>query len=162
MKLPTEKLNTEMVDQQKIITEINDNISKHLFRIDTRTCEITGQKVYVIVNKSIDDLSPSVSFSPVELEFIQLIFEEIMLSNSKSISSILSLNLTNRLRGNISKDHAQLKLDSWAENGYLINFDGMVFLGPRAISEFELYFKAQFAQRMTTCKLCTDYVYFVS
>ncbi|GLV36341.1 hypothetical protein CBL_08835 [Carabus blaptoides fortunei] len=157
----SETLEEPYQDIKLTINLLNEQISRQLFHIDIRTCEISGEKVCVIVNTCVDNISKtSTGNTPAEVELFQAIVEEIMLSDAKWVSSILCLNLTSRLTNTISKDNAQICLNKWSRNGYLIKEDGLLYLGARTISEFESHFRKVYPTRMTTCKLCTSSVYY--
>lgn len=128
-----------------------------------KTCEVTGKHYAVFLNLAGDSFSSGQKhLSGIEVDLLTAVFENIILSNSKSITLIQALNLTSRLKGSITKDVAQQKINHWTKTGYLAEQNGLLCFGPRAIGEFDVYLKGQYANRITKCKLCIDTVYFVS
>lgn len=161
--ISTEKLQERHRDIKLTINELNQRISLQSFHIDIRTCEISGEKQCVIVNTRVDNISKTATGNtPAEVELFDAIIKAIMTSDAKWISAITCMNLTSKLKNSLSKDAAQECLDKWSQNGYLVKEDGLLYLGARTISEFESYFRKEYPIRMTTCKLCTSSVYYVS
>lgn len=129
----------------------------------TRRNEISGERMCCLINTGNDEISKIPGeFTVIDHELFENILKEIMLSDAKYISGIFCLNLGSKGKATISKDSIQRKIDKLCDIGYLAKDEGNIYLGPRSTSEYEDYLRQQYSNRITTCNLCSDYVYFVS
>lgn len=126
-------------------------------------CEVTGNKYCCLVNTGNDDISRlPVQFTTLDYELFQIIINEIILTDTRFLTGIYSLNLVSKCKTAVSKDDMQKKINNYCDAGYLVKNDGNIYLGPRTILEYDDYFKKEFSERIVTCPLCSNTVYFVS
>ncbi|CAG9835057.1 unnamed protein product [Diabrotica balteata] len=141
-----------------LVIEINREISKQCYKLVFNTCEVTNEPYLIWLNTKNDDISKlQISYSSLELEYFHVILQEILRSEEHRITFIVCLNLTSTLTASYSRENGEQVLRKWIKNGYFINKNPYVYLGPRLILEFTSYLKTHLPDSI--CNLCSELVF---
>ncbi|XP_028143494.1 non-structural maintenance of chromosomes element 1 homolog [Diabrotica virgifera virgifera] len=141
-----------------LVTEINREISKQSYKLAFNTCEVTNEPYLIWLNTKNDDIAKfQISYSALELEYFHVILQEILRSDEHRITFIVCLNLTSTLTASYSRENGEQVLRKWIKNGYFINKNPYVYLGPRLILEFTAYLKTHLPDSI--CNLCSELVF---
>lgn len=127
------------------------------------TCEVTSAVNFTLLNTANDDICKlQNNYTPIETEYFQQLLKEIITTDDHRIQSIACYNLTDALSGNLRKDNIEILLNKWVEEGYLVEKDSYIYLGPRCIVEFAPYFRQHCKDYYASCHLCSEPVFSVS
>ncbi|ENN72114.1 non-structural maintenance of chromosomes element 1 homolog [Dendroctonus ponderosae] len=148
----------DITQLKNTVLAINRDISRQGFKLVWKFCEVTKQELLIWTNTKRDDIAlHQLSFTPIELQYFHTIMEEILSDESHRLPYPAVLNLTSGLTSQFSRDSGQKAFQSWVANGYFVQLDDYVYLGPRLIVEFTTYLKSKFPEQ--TCKLCSELVF---
>lgn len=147
----------------QLIYEINGHILAQGFKLKLVRCETTGSEKLILQNEIADDISKAQDrFSAAELNYFQLVLQEIITADACALQTIACINLTNSPAVTIKKDDAEKLLSVWQRIGYLVVKDRYIHLGPRCIAEFTPYFQTHCKDYVNLCGLCNEIVFSVS
>lgn len=100
------------------------------------------------------------TYTEAEVDFFKLTLESITVAEDHMISSLEFLNLTSNVRGkSLTKTRAEVLLQKWCNDGYLVELTSNIHFGPRALAEFSNYLGTHFPEHITTCTLCNTTVF---
>lgn len=126
-------------------------------------CEITGERLIVWLNTRNDEISKlQNTFTPIELEYFQVLLKEIVVSQERYLVFSICSNLSSTLTAPLSKTDSFKLLSKWIKSGYFVKKDGRVYLGVRTLNEYSSYFHEYCEDYFSTCSLCSEKVFFVS
>ncbi|KAB0799038.1 hypothetical protein PPYR_06918 [Photinus pyralis] len=144
---------------KQFVAEINDKISKQDLKINFLKCEVTGDDKLVLLNTVNDDVSKlQNSFRPAELEYFQLVLQELVTADDHQINKMQCYNL-NMTANRINADTIEKLLEKWTSQGYLVENGSSMCLGARCVAEFDPYFKVHCKDYYSDCLLCSETVF---
>ena len=97
------------------------------------------------------------TFAPHELEYLKLILNEIMENPMRQIKSTKALNVSKNLDKNTKKiqpHEAEMILQKFKDNKWLVEKDGIILLSTRFIYEMEPFLKDVYTDYVNQCSLC--------
>lgn len=144
---------------EKFTTEINEKIAKHELKINFLKCEVTGEDKLSLLNTANDDICKlQNAFQPQELEYFQLVLNELITAEDHQIKKMACYNL-NTTTKRISVDTIEKLLITWTSQGYLVENGSYLCLGARCVAEFAPYFNAHCKDYYSNCFLCSEIVF---
>jgi len=150
----------DMTTLKTFMSEINRTISKQELKISMLKCEVTGDVKLALLNTANDEISKLQNiFSPIETEYFQLLLKDIIVSDEHKIQNMACFNLTNNLTATLRKDAVEKLLKKLIDEGYLVEKDSYMYLGPRCVVEFAPYFQTHCKDYYTICHLCSELVF---
>lgn len=137
------------------VKTINQNIHQFGMELRKGICEIDGTHYYLLVNTVENSTLGKLAtdYSQLELEFFNKLLERIVEAEDGRISSTEALNLTDGLKGKMTKAHAQQLLEKFALHKWL-NVDRNVCLGVHTLVELDEYLKRMYPDNVLTCSMC--------
>lgn len=99
-------------------------------------------------------------FTEHEVNFFKAIFLQVASSEDLSISPREALNLSNSVK--VNKVRGEKLIENWCTGGYFKRQDNMIYLGPRAVTEFKEELKSMKHDLLKCCTLCGDIAAWVS
>ncbi|XP_048506214.1 non-structural maintenance of chromosomes element 1 homolog [Athalia rosae] len=156
-----ERLFEKPESTQSYMYDINIELDDCDMMIKQVTCEITGQKYWILITTLLDNGARfQTEFSPAQLELMRKILSAIITSDDGSVPSTLCLNLCSRLESKMSKADAEDFLESMVQKMWLARKSGQFYMGVRSIAELIPYFKATYNDQVfNMCALCRQTVF---
>lgn len=102
-------------------------------------------------------IKDQLTFAPHELEYLKLILDEIMENPMRQIKSTKALNVSKNLDKNTKKiqpHEAEMILQKFKDNKWLVEKDGIILLSTRFIYEMEPFLKDVYTDLINQCSLC--------
>lgn len=102
-------------------------------------------------------IKDQLTFAPHELEYLKLILTEIMENPMREIKSTKALNVSKNLDKNTKKiqpHEAEMILQKFKDNKWLVEKDGIILLSTRFIYEMEPFLKDVYTDYVNQCSLC--------
>lgn len=102
-------------------------------------------------------IKDQLTFAPHELEYLKLILNEIMENPMRQIKSTKALNVSKNLDKNTKKiqpHEAEMILQKFKDNKWLVEKDGIILLSTRFIYEMEPFLKDVYTDYVNQCSLC--------
>lgn len=102
-------------------------------------------------------IKDQLTFAPHELEYLKLILDEIMENPMRQIKSTKALNASKNLDKSTKKiqpHEAEMILQKFKDNKWLVEKDGIILLSTRFIYEMEPFLKDVYTDFVNQCSLC--------
>ncbi|XP_050312296.1 non-structural maintenance of chromosomes element 1 homolog [Anthonomus grandis grandis] len=147
----------DLTQLRVLILTINRHISAQFFKISNVTCEVTNRDTLVWTNLKDDSIAKCAkTFKPIELEYFNVLLQQLANNEDHHLKYAASLNMTSTLTSAYSLSKGEAILSKWIEQGFFILQDGLIYLGPRTIVEFGSSFKSHGYE---CCNLCSELVF---
>ncbi|XP_032679145.1 non-structural maintenance of chromosomes element 1 homolog [Odontomachus brunneus] len=144
----------------QILSRINTKLQSLNMIIKCINCEVTGQLYWVFASISQETVKFQLEYSEAELALLNNIYSAIVTSDDGHVSSTWCLNLCSSLNVKLSKDKAQTFLQDMVEKKWLFCKNGQYYMGVRSIGELSQYFKDSHGDKLHTCTLCKEVLFY--
>lgn len=135
-------------------------MASHGFRLSCVTCEVSGEDLIIWLNTKNDSLNRlQNTFSPIELEYFQILMREIIISKERCLLYSICASLSTTLTSPLSKTDALDLLTKWNKSGYFVSKNSRLYLGARCIIEFCSYYREHCGDYLNTCSLCSEILF---
>lgn len=121
---------------------------------------------YVVFGLMSKILTPKFKCNYTELE--KKLFHEILCKliknksdHSMSWNDIYDINDQNQSQ-HLTKQKVQELEEIWVQQGYLLQQEEKIYLGPRALLEYSNYFRDKFSEFVQECPLCLNLAFWVN
>lgn len=146
----------EFTDLDKAIRIINETISVYLQKIVILPCELTGEKMCVLVSTA-ERPELKCNLTQIQSEYLYELVHAIITSEHGFIGSIDALNLSSELEGGkVTRTMADEYLRLFLEKKLLLFREGMYFLSALSIAELGPFISENFD--IDNCHLCKQMV----
>lgn len=151
-------VNVEIGDLPVFVLKINSVLKPLNMAIHKGTDELTGESYYILINSNNNNISRlAPEYKVQELEVFKSITSSIVKSDDGRISSTDALNL--EIDAKILKKDVNDMLQMFKRNGWLCEKEGYYFFSTRAIAELQYFFRENYADFISSCKLCKNIVF---
>ncbi|XP_059615323.1 non-structural maintenance of chromosomes element 1 homolog [Phlebotomus argentipes] len=156
----SEELDVSSATPETVIETINEKIALFDLSIRLVRYEYTDEEFYIYISTTTSPESKLQNlYTEAEIQYFPLLMKEIITSDEYCISSIMATNLITRLPKPMPQTRSVELLDEWKSRGYFTQIGENVFLGPRAIEEFQGYITANYQDFIKACFLCQKTVF---
>lgn len=146
----------DYTDLDKAIKIINEHIGVFMQKIVVLPCELTGEKMCVLVSTA-ERPELKCNLTQVQSEYLYELVHAIITSENGFIGSIDALNLSSALeRGKVTRIMAEEYLRLFLEKKLLLQREGMYFLSALSIAELGPFISENFD--IDNCYLCKEMV----
>jgi len=142
-----------------VIAAINSSLEPYDMQIKKCICEVVGTNYYALVNQTehpLNKLSPL--YTPVQLELFKRIVEEVVTSESGTVTSIQVLNFEFDETVKFSRKEREETLTKMTDEMWLMQEAGVISLSARTINELEVYIKEVHKDDAIICPACNQLV----
>jgi len=142
-----------------VIAAINKSLEPYNMQIKKCICEVNGTNYYALVNQTehpLNKLSPY--YTPAQLELYKKIVEEIVTSESGTVTSLQVLNFEFGEAVKFSRKEREETLTKMAEDKWLLQEEGEISLSARSIYELEVYIREVHKDDAIICPACNALV----
>lgn len=154
-----------VAEQRQLIVTLNDQIKKFNQILTIVKHPLNGEE-YVVFGLTL--ANEACKFQPTYTELETTLFHDILgvlIENREDYSMNWNDIYTipsQRESQHISKQRIQELQEIWTEQGYLLQQDEKIYLGPRALVEYSNYFRAKYPELVAECPLCRNLVFWVN
>ncbi|KAK9768068.1 hypothetical protein K7432_001605 [Basidiobolus ranarum] len=146
----------------EVISTLNEGINSLDLEFRKSHDEETGEMVLALVNTNGDEIAQlATDYTPTELVYLRRIIELIITADdeSYSVSSLLALSESSKLKSAFTKNAAEQLLDRFVNDKWISKTShGRYFLTQRSILELQTYLKEEFEEYIQECTLCMDII----
>jgi len=138
-----------------VVAAINSTLEPYDMQIKKCLCEVNATNFYALVNQTehpINKLSPY--YTPAQLELFKKVVEEVVTSETGTVSSLQVLNFEFGDAVKFSRKEREETLTKMTEDNWLLDHDGEISLSARSIIELEIYIKEVHKEDAVVCPAC--------
>jgi len=142
-----------------VVAAINTALEPYDMQIKKCICEVKGTNFYALVNQTehpLNKLSPL--YSPAQLELFKKIIEEVLTSDSGTVTSMQVLNFEFGEAVKFSRREREETLTKMAHDQWLMQEDGEISLSARSIYELDVYIREVYKEDAIICPACNALV----
>lgn len=153
---------------KKYITDINFQLKNYYFKIDESKSQLTGESYYVFITTKQDPfLQGSTFYSPIELEAIKAIIDEVIENGDQFSVGLVNatqkiVSLSNKTLKEANTLIAKLVDDGW----FILTNEDRIILSIRCLSELKSYLVDAYGiktesdpqGKLLPCKVCDTFV----
>ncbi|XP_046979451.1 non-structural maintenance of chromosomes element 1 homolog [Schistocerca americana] len=153
---------TVAVDLDSVIHQINRHVNRHGQQLTKQICEITENEYLILFSTSNNAAIQTLTggYTKEHREVYKRILAEIMTSETLGcVSSTHVLNMSQDMPFHITKGHLQDIAEKLINDGWFCKKEGKIYIGVRTIAEMAPYIAEAYADCVSNCHLCKDYVF---
>merc|ERR1712168_1026065 len=138
-----------------VVAAINSTLEPYDMQIKKCLCEVNATNFYALVNQTehpINKLSPY--YSPAQLELFKKVVEEVVTSETGTVSSLQVLNFEFGEAVKFSRKEREETVTKMVEDKWLFQESGEISLSARSINELEVYIREVHKDEAVICPAC--------
>lgn len=138
-----------------VVAAINSTLEQYDMQIKKCICEVAGTNYYALVNQTehpLNKLSPY--YTPAQLELYKKVVEEVVTSETGTVSSLQVLNFEFGDQVKFSRKEREETVAKMVHDKWLLDLDGEISLSARSINELEIYIKEVHKDDAVICPAC--------
>jgi len=142
-----------------VVAAINTSLEPYDMQIKKCICEVKGTNYYALVNQTehpLNKLSPL--YTPMQLELFKKIVEEVLTSDSGTVTSMEALNFEFGETVKFSRREREETLTRMANDMWLVEERGEISLSARSIYELDVYIREVYKDQAVICPACNALV----